>query len=160
MRPLTKPHPLTLPLPNLEATASLAASLARLVEKGEAVLLEGDLGVGKTAFARFFIQSLLGTPEEVPSPTFTLVQTFDTPRFTLWHFDLYRLKGEEEVYELGIEEAFAEGVSLIEWPQLAAPALPKDVLSLTLAFGATEGERQITLEGTGQWQEKLKQLMI
>ena len=146
-------------LPDVTATASLASALARLVVKGDVILLEGDLGVGKTAFAKHFINTLLDEPEEVPSPTFTLVQTFQTPDFSIWHFDLYRLQHEEEVYELGIEDAFAEGVSLIEWPGLAEAMLPENILTITLTYGENKGSRKAILAGQGHWQEKLHHII-
>ena len=105
-------------LDGIEATGSLAASLAVLARPGDVIGLSGDLGTGKTSFARAFIAAraaLCGAPEEeVPSPTFTLVQTYEMAGETIWHFDLYRLDRAEDAYELGIEEAFADGLCLIE----------------------------------------------
>lgn len=104
-----------------EATRMLASRLADRAIQGDVFALSGDLGAGKSEFARAFVRARLGNPqEEVPSPTFTLVQTYDageadgTPR--IWHFDLYRLSSEDEAHELDMEDAFAYGISLIEWP--------------------------------------------
>jgi len=104
-------------LPDEAATAALAARIAAQVVPGDIIALRGDLGAGKTSFARAFIRACGDAHEEVPSPTFTLVQIYQSDAVAIWHFDLYRLDGAEEAWELGIEEAFASGVSLIEWPE-------------------------------------------
>ena len=109
---------------SLAETKNLACRFAKLLRTGDIVALEGTLGVGKTAFTRFLIQSLTTDNEEVPSPTFTLLQTYDTPCFPIYHFDLYRLEKPQDVYELGIEDAFVEGVSVIEWPDKMGGILP------------------------------------
>jgi tRNA threonylcarbamoyl adenosine modification protein YjeE len=142
-------------LPSLNATEQLAKHIAGLVEPGEVIALTGDLGVGKTAFSRFFIQSLTSADTEVVSPTFTLLQTYKAPFFSLWHFDLYRLQSAKETIELGIDEAFDEGVSLIEWPEIIEEWLPEHRLSLKLTFGENE-QRIAVLSGLGRWQEKLQ----
>ena len=125
-------------------TIQIATRLAKQIKKGDVIALYGSLGMGKTVFCRGFIQSFL--PEtEVPSPTFTLLQTYDTEKFPIYHFDMYRLKSPEEAYEIGIEDAFAEGVSLIEWPEKIGRLLPKKHISVILE---SEGEyRKITIEG-------------
>ena len=102
--------------PDEEATARLAAQIASRAQSGDVFALYGTLGMGKSVFARAFIQALTGA-EEVPSPTFTLLQTYDAPEFEIYHYDLYRLKSPEEVFELNIEEAIYGGVCLIEWPE-------------------------------------------
>jgi tRNA threonylcarbamoyl adenosine modification protein YjeE len=107
-------HP-PIPLPDPDATEALGRALARRLRAGDTVLLEGGLGAGKTQLARALIQSLLEVPEDVPSPSFTLVQTYETPRFPIWHADLYRLGGGADLAELGLEAAGA-AVCLIEWP--------------------------------------------
>lgn len=141
-----------------DATARLAATLAPLLHAGDVVALEGDLGAGKTAFARALIRALTGREEEVPSPTFTLVQTYEAAEFDIWHFDLYRLKKPEEAFELGIEDAMAEGLSLIEWPDRLGPWLPRDRLTVALAYGAGAQERVATLSGGGDWPQRLEEL--
>src|SRR5271157_2974950 len=103
-------------MPDEAATKALAARLAAIACVGDVVALSGELGVGKTAFARAFIRARCGADEEVPSPTFTLSQVYDGGGSAIWHFDLYRLAAAEEAWELGIEEAFSCGISLIEWP--------------------------------------------
>jgi tRNA threonylcarbamoyladenosine biosynthesis protein TsaE len=110
---------ITKPLHTENDTMHLANVLAQLLQPKDIVFLKGALGSGKTTFARYFIQSLSpkGTNEEVPSPTFTLAQAYtDLPK-PVWHFDLYRIESPDEVWELGLEEAFASGISLIEWPE-------------------------------------------
>lgn len=128
-----------------EDTAAAAAWLAEHVSVGDIVALYGTLGAGKTAFCRGFIQSLTTKSEDVPSPTFTLLQTYETPTFPIYHFDMYRLKNPEEAYEIGIEDAFAEGVSLIEWPEKIGSLLPQK--HITVRIEIQNNERVITIEG-------------
>ncbi len=114
------------------ATAELGATLAARLHPGDIVGLQGELGSGKTTLARAILRAAAGDPDLiVPSPTFTLVEVYETPRGTFWHFDLYRLETPEQVFELGWEEALAEGIVLIEWPQRLGELLPKH-LSVTL----------------------------
>ena len=111
-----EPVRLSVYLPDEAATAALARRLAPRLRRGDVLALRGDLGMGKTAFARALIRALVADDAaEVPSPTFTLVQVYDAPGGALWHFDLYRLSGPDEVEELGWAEA-ADGVALVEWP--------------------------------------------
>ncbi len=149
------PHSQLLPAPS--ATRALAARLAPLLRAGDIVALSGELGAGKTFFARAIIQAL-GGPEEVPSPTFTLVQTYDLKPVPVWHFDLYRLANPEDAYELDIEDAFSDAISLIEWPERLGALLPDDRLDVDLAFGDTEEARTVTLAGGPSWTERLKAL--
>lgn len=114
------------------ATEQLGAGLAARLKPGDVVGLKGDLGTGKTTLARAIIRAAMNDPDQiVPSPTFTLVETYDTPLGPYWHFDLYRLETPEQVYELGWEEALAGGIVLLEWPERLGPLLPKH-LSVTL----------------------------
>lgn len=134
----------------------LAQRVAPLAHRGDVIALSGDLGAGKTLFARAFVNALPGPEEEVPSPTFTLVQTYRRGELEVWHFDLYRLESPEEAWELGLEEALAEGVTLIEWPERLGGALPADRLELRLSH---EGEgRRAVLEGHGTWPPRLAHL--
>lgn len=141
----------TLRLADEAATEHLAGRVAELAQPGDVIALEGELGVGKTRFARAFIGRLAGE-QEVPSPTFTLVQIYDSPVAPIWHFDLYRLADPDEAFELGIEEAFGGGISLIEWPERLGPHLPEERLDIGLAF-AEEGPeaRTASLTGRGRW---------
>jgi len=119
-------------LSDLAATEALAASVARLARVGDAILLEGVLGAGKSAFARAFLRSAAGDPAlEVPSPTFTLVQSYLTPIGTVHHFDLWRLDGPTGLMELGWEEA-RDDIVLVEWPDRLGEARPMDGLTVAL----------------------------
>jgi len=133
----------------------LAAALA----PGDVVALAGDIGAGKTTFARALIGAFAAeagqAPPEVPSPTFTLVQTYDFPRATLWHFDLYRIERPEDALELGIEEAFGEGIALIEWPERLGPLLPARRIEVRLAFARAAEARRIDLSAPAGPAERL-----
>lgn len=133
---------------NPEDTATFARQIASHLKPGDIILLEGHIGGGKTHFARSLIQSLLQTPEDVPSPTYTLVQTYDTPAFEIWHCDLYRLSHPDEVFELGLTEAFETAVCLVEWPDRLGDLAPSH--SLTIEFEASETleHRSITVTYT------------
>jgi tRNA threonylcarbamoyladenosine biosynthesis protein TsaE len=147
---------LVLDLPDEAATAGLARRLARLARRGDVIALDGALGAGKTSFARAFIRALGDGAEEVPSPTFTLVEIYAfAGKPPVWHFDLYRLSLPEEAYELGIEDALAEGISLIEWPERLGPLLPPDALRLSLEPGPNPGARRARLRGGAAWSERL-----
>lgn len=137
--------------------AEMAASLAPLLKTGDAVMLKGDLGAGKTFFARALVNALSKTPEEVPSPTFTLVQAYDLPEFTLWHFDLYRLEKKQDILELGWLDARREGVVLAEWPERLGSLLPKDRLDISVSFiKNSDNSREIFLSPHGGWKDRLK----
>jgi len=138
---------MTVALPDLAATAALGTAIARALLPGDAVLLKGDLGSGKTTLARAVL-SALGVSEAVPSPTFTLVQGYDTPRLPVSHFDLYRLKRPSEMDELGLDEALEDGAALIEWPERAEGRLPPDSLLVELS---ANGERLAQLDGPNRW---------
>lgn len=147
-----------LALPDQAATEALAGRLSAVLRSGDVVCLGGDLGAGKTTLARALIRALAGREIEVPSPTFTLVQMYDLPAFTLWHFDLYRLSGPDEVVELGWDEARVEGVAIIEWPERLGPLLPADRLDIVLAFGEAPGTRTASIAGTGKWADRVARL--
>jgi tRNA threonylcarbamoyladenosine biosynthesis protein TsaE len=138
----------TVTLPDLAATEALAARLAPLAQAGDAVLLEGPLGAGKSAFARAFLRRLAGDPGlEVPSPSFTLVQAYPLPGGgEAQHFDLYRLTGSGEVIELGWEDA-RRGIVLVEWPDRLGPLRPEGALAIAFAYGAQETERVAQISG-------------
>lgn len=139
--------PITLILPDEAATTALAARTARLARPGDAILLDGPLGAGKSAFARAFLRAASGDPAlEVPSPSFTLVQTYDLPSGPAHHLDLYRLDGPGALTELGWEEV-REGIVLVEWPDRLGPLAPDDALRITLAPAEAEEARRATLVG-------------
>lgn len=132
-----------MPLPDERATEALGATLAARLKPGDVVGLKGDLGAGKTTLARAIIRAAAADPDLiVPSPTFTLVEVYDTPRGSYWHFDLYRLDDPQQVYELGWEEALAEGIVLLEWPERLGRLLPKH-LSVTLELAGEDGRRAL-----------------
>ncbi len=144
-------------LRDLAATESLARALALRARRSDVIALHGALGLGKTTFARAFIRGRAGgeAVREVPSPTFTLVQTYDLPGCPVWHFDLYRLTDPEETWELGIEEAFAEAISLIEWPERLGRHLPDRRLDVEFLAGASPDGRRVRLSGGGEWPRRL-----
>ncbi len=113
-------------LPDETATEQLGATLALRLRPRDVLGLTGDLGSGKTTLARAILRAASGDPElVVPSPTFTLVEVYETKLGTFWHFDLYRLEAPEQVFELGWEDALAEGIVLVEWPERLGPLMPK-----------------------------------
>ncbi|EYD74176.1 ATPase YjeE, predicted to have essential role in cell wall biosynthesis [Rubellimicrobium mesophilum DSM 19309] len=138
-------------------TAALAGLLAPRLVPGDAVLLSGPVGAGKSAFARALIRARLGDPEaEVPSPTFTLVQTYGAGEGTLWHADLYRLSHPDEVVELGLLAALEDAICLIEWPDRLGPLIPASALRLDLV---PEGEgRAAIFSGPPAWAPRLEDL--
>lgn len=140
------------------ATAALAGRIANVLEPGDTLLLEGEIGAGKTAFARAVIRALLGPGEDVPSPTFTLVQTYETPRGPLWHCDLYRLTHPDEVLELGLDQALTEAICLIEWPDRLGQDCPKDALQL--AFVARATDHAVTLTMPPDWADRIRELDV
>ncbi|MDX5360555.1 MAG: tRNA (adenosine(37)-N6)-threonylcarbamoyltransferase complex ATPase subunit type 1 TsaE [Alphaproteobacteria bacterium] len=146
----------TVPLPDEAATADLgrrlAAALLRAGPVGAAVLLHGDLGMGKTTMARALIRAVLAADgaqdEDVPSPTFTIVQTYTTPAREIWHVDLYRIEEPGELNELGLDEAFEEALVLVEWPDRLGARLPPDRVDVALA--AEGAGRRATIAGHGR----------
>jgi len=136
-------------LPNSAATDALAQKIASALGPGDTLLLQGELGSGKTHFARALIRARLGPDgvgAEVPSPSFTLVQTYDAPGSEIWHADLYRLSDPQEVLELGLDDALSEAICLVEWPERWDEAWPDDALGLQFTVPAVEADaRRVTL---------------
>jgi tRNA threonylcarbamoyladenosine biosynthesis protein TsaE len=151
---------LDIDLPDLAATERLAQALAARARTGDVVALWGGLGAGKTTFARAFIHARPGggAVAEVPSPTFTLVQVYELGEVPVWHFDLYRLSKAEDAWELGIEEAFTDAISLIEWPDRLGPLLPATRLDLHLSANENPNARHARLTGHGAWSTRLESL--
>lgn len=132
-------------LPDPEATEALGRKLAALARPGDVVLLEGPIGAGKSCLARAFIRARLGDHEEVPSPTFTLVQVYDDRGTEIWHADLYRLTHPDEVWELGLDQAFETSICLVEWPDRLGRHLPPG--ALTIRLNAMGEGRQAVIAG-------------
>lgn len=151
-----------LDLPDEAATCAVAAGLARLVRAGDVLALWGGLGAGKTVFARALLRARAGADIEVPSPTFTLVQIYEglgADAADVFHFDLYRIAAPEDALEIGIEDAFAGGIAMIEWPGRLGPLLPTD--RLDLAFSDVPGRpaaRRLELGGRGNWPGRLAEV--
>lgn len=124
---------LNVTLENDADTAALGARIASACAPGDVIALRGDLGAGKSTLARALIRALMGEEIDVPSPTFTLVQTYAAPSLDIWHFDLYRLQDPREARELGLDES-ADGLCLIEWPERLAGDLPGQRLDISLSF--------------------------
>ena len=147
-------------LKNEIETGVLASQLANLAEPRDIIALTGDLGLGKTTFARAFI-SALGSSSEVTSPTFALVQVYEFSNISVYHFDLYRIEQPEEILELGIEDAFIDGISLIEWPDRMGTYLPSERLDIFFINGQDENTRQVLLVGYGEsWISRLAHVSI
>ena len=128
-----------------------------MLDKAHYIVVEGPIGAGKTHFARALIRARLGRAEDVPSPTFTLVQTYGAAP-EIWHADLYRLSHPDEAIELGLEDAFDEAICLIEWPERLGDLTPAK--ALTLRFEATPGgeARRVALSGPPAWAARLSAL--
>jgi tRNA threonylcarbamoyladenosine biosynthesis protein TsaE len=141
-------------LPNQAATEALAAAIAALARAGDAILLEGELGAGKTAFARAFLRAATGDPAlEVPSPSFTLVQSYDTPIGVVHHFDLWRLSDPAALVELGWEDAL-DDIVLVEWPDRLGEQRPANALTISLHLTGADSRRAV-LSG---WPDRLGRL--
>lgn len=129
---------------SLVETGDVARKIAQSVEVGDVITLSGDLGVGKTAFAKALINEIMGDETEVTSPTFTIVQDYHG-RVPVYHFDLYRLEDKEEIWNIGIEDALADGVCLIEWPEIAADLFSHYSTDIEILYGEHENQRVIVI---------------
>lgn len=153
--------PWTCPGASLDDVARLAELVALKVRAGDVIALHGDLGAGKTTFARALVRALLGDrAADVPSPTFPIVQTYETPRVGVSHFDLYRLTGPDDLDEIGFHDAAREGVILVEWPERAGGELPAERLDIELRAGAQPDTRDVVLRASGDWQTRLDRLVV
>ena len=147
----------SLMLTDQAATEALGHRIAATLAPGAVVALKGDLGAGKTTLARGILRAL-GVEEVVPSPTFTLVQTYETPRLVVRHYDFYRIEQSSEIGELGFEEALEEGAVLVEWPERAEALLPERCLNVVLE--AIDGGRRASLSGPADWIERIGDLDV
>lgn len=138
------------------ATAALAGAIAGRSRIGDVIALSGGIGAGKTVFARGFVRALTKPDEEVPSPTFTLVQAYDGPRGPVHHYDFYRLEKPSDAYEIGVEESFAEAITLIEWPGRIAALRGGHWLDIEFSMDAREPEtRELVLHAGPAWRARL-----
>lgn len=133
--------------PDEASTIAFGRKLAQMAKQGDVFALFGTLGMGKSVLARAFIQSLTGA-EEVPSPTFTLVQSYDAPDFEIFHYDLYRIKSPEEIFEIGMEESVYQGVNLIEWPEMMGGYLPRNCFRIEIT--PQKDGRKITISSASE----------
>lgn len=143
-------------LPTEADTLKLARALARLLKPGDVVLLEGEIGAGKTSLARGIIRAFVGEDEDVPSPTFTLIQIYEADSATIWHADLYRLGDMQEIVELGLLDAFSDAICLIEWPDRLAEMRPGNALTLSMKAG--RDGHHCTVIGPQIWADRLSML--
>jgi len=139
-----------------EQTCRMAGRLAPVLRTGDVVLLSGDVGAGKTHFARCVIQSQMDIPEDVPSPTFTLVQTYPARNAEIWHADLYRLSDVNDVFELGLIDAFENAICLIEWPDRLGDLTPASALHLEMQTLEDPDHREATFRWTDPvWNDRM-----
>lgn len=143
-----------------DATERFAHLLAGHLEKGDTLLLSGPVGAGKSHFARTTIKPLLAQEEDIPSPTFTLVQTYEGKNGEIWHADLYRLSDSLEVVELGLTEAFSEAICIVEWPDRLGRLAPSDALRLAFSMTDTDSEREVEISWQdGTWDQRLNTVL-
>tara|TARA_B100001142_G_C14272203_1_gene631343 strand:- start:666 stop:1175 length:510 start_codon:yes stop_codon:yes gene_type:complete len=153
----------TIKLADITATQNIAVQISNIAKTGDIIALIGDLGCGKTTFARAFINARTAIYENVPSPTFTLLQTYEFPSATysipVYHFDLYRIENIDEIEELGIDDAFAEGISLIEWPERLGSLIPRNRLEVIFTLGGDAKCRKATINFCGSWTSRFNSLI-
>ncbi len=153
-------HTASLYLNSPDETCHLAQALAPVLRPGDVLLLSGGIGAGKTHFARCLILASLEAPEDVPSPTYTLVQTYAGQRAEIWHVDLYRLSTTTEVDELGLADAFATAICLVEWPDRLGDQMPANALHLCFEDGKGDDTRIVTLTWSDPaWDVTLKEVL-
>lgn len=152
-----------LDLANEAVTQALARAIAPVLEAGDVILLSGPIGAGKTALCRAIIQNRLAqidALEDVPSPTFTLVQSYDLGPVEIWHADLYRLTSPHEAIELGLEDAFESAICLVEWPDRLGDLAPKTALHFELAYGDQDDARTLHIQTDGaKWAARLQEII-
>lgn len=148
--------PMTVALASEAETVALGAKIGALAARGDMIALRGALGAGKTSLARGIIRARLPTADDVPSPTFTLVQVYDDAVVPIFHFDLYRLTSPEDALELGLDDALAQGIAIVEWPERLGGRRIGNTLDIALSIdGAT---RRAVLSGDESWRDRLASL--
>ena len=140
-------------------TKALALRIRENLQNGDIVLLKGEIGAGKSHFARSLIQAAMDKVEDVPSPTFTLVQTYDTLVGSIWHADLYRLSDQSEVFELGLIDAFGNDIVLIEWPDRLGYLEPQDALTIELVILENDKREVIFSTSSCVWEARLEKTL-
>ncbi len=158
LNPSSSVYEVKLILSSLQDTHNLAQKLASRVKGGDVICLSGDLGTGKTTFCKSFIGSFYSRPQQIISPTFNILQTFDTKDFTIWHYDFYRIENENELEELGFNEALKNGMCIIEWPEIVEKYLPEDRLHIKFFHGERPENRVVTITGHGFWSILIKEI--
>ncbi|WP_342077506.1 tRNA (adenosine(37)-N6)-threonylcarbamoyltransferase complex ATPase subunit type 1 TsaE [Yoonia sp. SS1-5] len=151
----------TIEIPLLQETdtAALAAQFATMLERGDSLLLDGPIGAGKSAFSRALIRARFENDRlEVPSPTFTLVQTYTHDDGDIWHCDLYRLTHPDEIFELGLEEAVSDSICLIEWPERLGNGAPAD--GLRLVFSVRDQGHHVAIHAPANWHTRIERLDV
>ena len=163
---MTHAFRLDLAFPTPDHTTTFAAALAHQLTPGDVILLSGGIGAGKTHFARSVIQSRLaahGLAEDVPSPTFTLVQTYDDTTCEIWHSDLYRLTHPDEIEVLGLIDAFETAICLVEWPDRLGDLIPQSALSLEFSTGDASDDpdlRHVQISGPAEnWEARIQKAL-
>ena len=136
-------------------TKTLATEIKEYLQNGDVILLKGEIGAGKSHFARSLIQAAMDKVEEVPSPTFTLVQTYDTKIGSIWHADLYRLSDQSEIFELGLIDAFGKEIVLVEWPDRLGHLEPQDALKIEMVILENDKREVIFSTSSRMLEERL-----
>ena len=137
-------------------TEELASALKENLQNGDIILLKGEIGAGKSLFARSLIQSTMDQVEEVPSPTFTIVQTYETKLGSIWHADLYRLTDQSEIFELGLIDAFVSEIVIVEWPERLGHLEPQDALTVEIIILENDKREVIFSTNSSMWKARLE----
>jgi len=146
-------------LDTADATCRLGQDLAAFLRPGDVILLVGNIGAGKTHFARCLIQASLNKPEDVPSPTYTIIQSYAGVHGEIWHADLYRLTDADEAVELGLMDAFSDAICLVEWPDRLGDMAPKSALELTFEPTTKAEARNLTMRWSdNRWDRILREV--
>ena len=140
-------------------TEELASALKENLQNGDIILLKGEIGAGKSLFARSLIQSTMDQVEEVPSPTFTIVQTYETKLGSIWHADLYRLTDQSEIFELGLIDAFVSEIVIVEWPERLGHLEPQDALTVEIIILENDKRKVIFSTNSSMWKARLEKTL-